>query len=380
MPGRMNVPETPNRYGFQGQESDDEITSSRSHYSYEYRVQDARTGRFFSVDPLYAKYAQNSTYAFSENRVIDSIELEGLEACIGCPNTGANEGDVYIQESAMYKHNGGVTGVTSEMLNYTDADGNTLNQVVWMADNSGGWHLAGIEMSNGTQYFYSAEAQEYQDSEGNAFDNPWSMDVMNMGVKFVEPAVNFMVAVESGKNPFANLQIAFARCGCGMGEFISNSIYDGLTGLYEDISYGGARRRNALSGLWLGGLSNGPSLGLGSNFVYNGAFRNIPKSALNLPRLGNSAGGLNYYTALAYRLGVSPELDGLKTRAGIFVQANHALYKMSHLQRPSILYSNSPATRMGRMWQNQAIGTGLGIIGFDLITWKFYLISDGQNN
>ena len=79
MPGRINAPETPNRYGFQGQESDDEITGTRSHYSYEYRVQDARTGRFFSVDPLHAKYAYNSTYAFSENRVIDSIELEGLE-------------------------------------------------------------------------------------------------------------------------------------------------------------------------------------------------------------------------------------------------------------------------------------------------------------
>ena len=65
--------------GFSSQESDDEITGSRSHYSYEYRVHDARTGRFFSVDPVYAKYAYNSTYAFSENRLIDGIELEGLE-------------------------------------------------------------------------------------------------------------------------------------------------------------------------------------------------------------------------------------------------------------------------------------------------------------
>jgi hypothetical protein len=32
-----------------------------------------------SVDPLYRDYPWNSTYAFSENRVIDSRELEGLE-------------------------------------------------------------------------------------------------------------------------------------------------------------------------------------------------------------------------------------------------------------------------------------------------------------
>ncbi len=37
-------------------------------------------GRFFNVDPLSEKYTHNSTYAFSENRVIDAVELEGLEA------------------------------------------------------------------------------------------------------------------------------------------------------------------------------------------------------------------------------------------------------------------------------------------------------------
>jgi len=38
-----------------------------------------RVGRFFAVDPLAGKYPWNSPYAFSENRVIDSRELEGLE-------------------------------------------------------------------------------------------------------------------------------------------------------------------------------------------------------------------------------------------------------------------------------------------------------------
>jgi hypothetical protein len=48
--------------------------------NYEYRMHDTRIGRFFAIDPLFTKYPWNSPYAFSENRVIDMIELEGLEA------------------------------------------------------------------------------------------------------------------------------------------------------------------------------------------------------------------------------------------------------------------------------------------------------------
>jgi hypothetical protein len=36
-------------------------------------------GRFFAVDPLFKSYPYNSTYAFSENKVIEFVELEGLE-------------------------------------------------------------------------------------------------------------------------------------------------------------------------------------------------------------------------------------------------------------------------------------------------------------
>ena len=43
---------------------------------------DPRIGRFFAEDPLVSDYAWNSPYAFSENRVLDAIELEGLESHI----------------------------------------------------------------------------------------------------------------------------------------------------------------------------------------------------------------------------------------------------------------------------------------------------------
>ena len=42
-------------------------------------MHDPRVGRFFAIDPLAPDYPWNSPYAFSENRVLDGIELEGLE-------------------------------------------------------------------------------------------------------------------------------------------------------------------------------------------------------------------------------------------------------------------------------------------------------------
>ncbi|MBG6130615.1 RHS repeat-associated protein/uncharacterized repeat protein (TIGR01451 family) [Aquimarina sp. EL_43] len=67
------------RYGFQGQEKDDEIKGEGNSVNYKYRMHDPRLGRFFAVDPLARRYSYNSPYAFGENRIIDGIELEGLE-------------------------------------------------------------------------------------------------------------------------------------------------------------------------------------------------------------------------------------------------------------------------------------------------------------
>jgi RHS repeat-associated protein len=68
------------RYGFQGQEKDDEIKGDKGKsLNYTFRMHDPRVGRFFAVDPLAVDYPHNTPYAFSENRVLDRNELEGLE-------------------------------------------------------------------------------------------------------------------------------------------------------------------------------------------------------------------------------------------------------------------------------------------------------------
>ncbi|MDQ0780244.1 DUF6443 domain-containing protein [Chryseobacterium sp. W4I1] len=62
-------------YKFQEQE-----LQETGFYSFKWRNYMPDVGRFFNIDPLAEKYTHNSTYAFSENRVIDARELEGLEA------------------------------------------------------------------------------------------------------------------------------------------------------------------------------------------------------------------------------------------------------------------------------------------------------------
>jgi RHS repeat-associated protein len=80
MPNRNEDDGSSYRYSFQGQEKDDEIKGDGNSVNYKYRMHDPRVGRFFAVDPLATSYPWNSPYAFSENKVIYAIELEGLEA------------------------------------------------------------------------------------------------------------------------------------------------------------------------------------------------------------------------------------------------------------------------------------------------------------
>ncbi|MDO5981902.1 RHS repeat protein [Flavivirga spongiicola] len=67
------------RYGFQGQEKDDEVKGEGNSLNYTFRMHDPRVGRFFAVDPLTREYPHYTPYSFSGNKVIAYGELEGLE-------------------------------------------------------------------------------------------------------------------------------------------------------------------------------------------------------------------------------------------------------------------------------------------------------------
>src|SRR5690554_4124886 len=73
----INVLRTDYQYKYQGQERQDELGLNWD--SFKWRNYDYAIGRFMSIDPLSEKYSYQSHYNFSENRVIDGRELEGLE-------------------------------------------------------------------------------------------------------------------------------------------------------------------------------------------------------------------------------------------------------------------------------------------------------------
>jgi len=67
-----------NGFKFQGQERIDDLGLKWD--SFKWRNHQPDIGRFFNGDPLAEDYVYNSPYAFSENKVISHVEIEGLEA------------------------------------------------------------------------------------------------------------------------------------------------------------------------------------------------------------------------------------------------------------------------------------------------------------
>ena len=85
------------RYGFQGQEKDDEIKGEDNSINFEYRMYSSQIGRFLSRDPLTKKYPWYTPYSFAGNKVIQFIELEGCEE--GITKGDANNNFVMLRLS-----------------------------------------------------------------------------------------------------------------------------------------------------------------------------------------------------------------------------------------------------------------------------------------
>jgi RHS repeat-associated protein len=90
------------RYGFQGQEKDDELKGEGNSLNYTFRMHDPRVGRFFAVDPLTGKYPYYSPYSFSGNKVIQFGELEGQEEKIVTLSiTTGGDGERFVTHTSV---------------------------------------------------------------------------------------------------------------------------------------------------------------------------------------------------------------------------------------------------------------------------------------
>lgn len=66
------------RYGFQGQERDDELKGEGNSYDFGARMYDPRIGRFFKMDPIANYYVFQSPYVFAANNPVTLIDILGM--------------------------------------------------------------------------------------------------------------------------------------------------------------------------------------------------------------------------------------------------------------------------------------------------------------
>ena len=89
------------RYGFNGQEGDGEIYGDKLNYAFQYRMYDARIGRFWSVDPLKKTIHGISSYCFSYNSPIVFNDPNG-KAGIVTVTENLNGGGTITLETVVF--------------------------------------------------------------------------------------------------------------------------------------------------------------------------------------------------------------------------------------------------------------------------------------
>jgi RHS repeat-associated protein len=77
MPGRNYVAANSYRYGFNGQEKDNEVYGEGNEYDFGARVYDPRVSRFFSIDPYTNVFPYNTPYSFAINCPTLFVDEEG---------------------------------------------------------------------------------------------------------------------------------------------------------------------------------------------------------------------------------------------------------------------------------------------------------------
>ncbi len=141
------------RYGFQGQEKDDEIKGEGNSLNFTFRMHDPRVGRFFAVDPITHEYPWNSPYAFSENRVVDAIELEGLESKVIINYWKRDgDGDLYPVHSKSHVVHGENDFIRVEEYNVVENEKGISREVYEVPKKIHGGLLDGLKTSANYNY------------------------------------------------------------------------------------------------------------------------------------------------------------------------------------------------------------------------------------
>lgn len=118
-----------NQYKFQGQEHQADFDLGWSQFKW--RNSDPAIGRFFNIDPIAEDYYYNSTYAFSENKVIAHVELEGLESHYAADGNVVANGP--LRQKAIIEAQISYANKKNSGFPFKNAMGHLRNVSVWVS-------------------------------------------------------------------------------------------------------------------------------------------------------------------------------------------------------------------------------------------------------
>ena len=120
------------RYGFNGQEKDDEVKGSGNSLEFEARIYDSRLGRWLSTDPREGEYAWQSPFAYFMNSPIAILDEFG-EGGGKPPEDDANSKKCRTVNKAELPPGSKVSYSPHSNIR-TDKDGHYSTETVWVPD------------------------------------------------------------------------------------------------------------------------------------------------------------------------------------------------------------------------------------------------------
>lgn len=231
------------RYGFQGQEKDDEIKGQPGNsINYRFRMHDPRVGRFFAIDPLTAKYPWYTPYQFSGNKVIHAIELEGLEE-YALSQVKNEQGEVvsqsfdYYEDLEILENNDDIYVITS--YDYKDGVDKEIKNIKDVVYNGGALDpTPAPDHIMDTRHYYSWRARDFRLRHtlmGTGEKAPdYYMDYGDKYVKRFEDFSGLLSEYGQGwvKRARYNLQAAMEK------EIMNNSDIERDADAFKSMAYG----------------------------------------------------------------------------------------------------------------------------------------------
>ncbi len=253
------------RYGFNGQEKDDEMVGSGNSYTALFWQYDPRIARRWNTDPV--TFSDKSPYSVLSNRPVTNTDPYG--DCDTCPNyIHGKAGDMYFTEDIGGMDMNGKTIILSERskalyvnLGKDERDNNQ-------------WALYSF-ISNDTEFTWDETSKWYIDADGNEYDMPWYLDTYRAVGSMITPAVNAAVDLVDGRDPLEEVKTAISDYEGTAIEFFYDSAVQSIKDFGYEVAAGGNRRTDALLGMWVG---LGAPTGKGSSLLIKGGLRNAIKN------------------------------------------------------------------------------------------------------